>query len=47
MTHGMNVLLSKNTKHAFMGGKNGCVYLEFSTPSMDEADRFTDKRVIR
>ncbi len=47
MTQGMNVLLSKNTKHAFMGGKNGCVYLEFSTPSMDEADRFTDKRVIR
>jgi D-lyxose ketol-isomerase len=47
MTRGMNVLLSKNTRHAFMAGKNGCVYLEFSTPSMDEADRFTDKRVIR
>jgi len=47
MAKGMNVLLSKNTRHAFMGGKNGCVYLEFSTPSMDEADRFTDKRVIR
>lgn len=47
MTKGMNVLLSKNTKHAFMAGKTGCVYLEFSTPSMDEADRFTDKRVIR
>ena len=47
MTRGMNVLLAKNTKHAFMGGKSGCVYLEFSTPSMDEADRFTDKRVIR
>lgn len=47
MTKGMNVLLSKNTRHAFLGGKNGCVYLEFSTPSMDEADRFTDPRVIR
>ncbi|MFA5688126.1 MAG: hypothetical protein WC959_03115 [Kiritimatiellales bacterium] len=47
MTKGMNVLLPKNTKHAFLGGKNGCVYLEFSTPSMDEADRFTDPRVIR
>lgn len=47
MTKGMNVLLSKNTRHAFLGGLNGCVYLEFSTPSMDEADRFTDKRVIR
>lgn len=47
MTKGMNVLLSKNTRHAFLGGLNGCVYLEFSTPSMDEADRFSDKRVIR
>ncbi len=47
MTKGMNVLLSKNTRHAFLGGLKGCVYLEFSTPSMDEADRFTDKRVIR
>lgn len=47
MTKGMNVLLSKNTRHAFLGGLNGCVYLEFSTPSMDEADRFTDRRVIR
>lgn len=47
MTQGMNVLLAKNTRHAFLGGRNGCVYLEFSTPSMDEADRFTDKRVIR
>ena len=47
MTKGMNVLLAKNTRHAFLGGRNGCVYLEFSTPSMDEADRFTDKRVIR
>lgn len=47
MTQGMNVLLSKNTKHAFMAGQHGCVYLEFSTPSMDEADRFTDTKVIR
>lgn len=47
MTKGMNVLLAKNTRHAFLGGLDGCVYLEFSTPSMDEADRFTDKRVIR
>ncbi len=47
MTKGMNVLLPRNTRHAFLGGLDGCVYLEFSTPSMDEADRFTDKRVIR
>lgn len=30
-----------------INGFTGCVYLEFSTPSMDEAGRFTDKRVIR
>jgi hypothetical protein len=47
MIKGMNVLLAKNTRHAFLDGLNGCVYLEFSTPSMDEAGRFTDKRVIR
>jgi len=47
MAKGMNVLLPKNTRHALIAGTNGCVYLEFSTPSMDEADRFTDKRVIR
>lgn len=47
MSQGMNVLLPKNTRHAFLGGLRGCVYLEFSTPSMDEADRFTDPRVIR
>ena len=47
MTKGMNVLLPKNTRHAFLGGLGGCAYLEFSSPSMDEADRFTDERVIR
>jgi hypothetical protein len=47
MAKGTSVLLAKNTKHAFLGGINGCVYLEFSTPSMDEADRFTDKQIIR
>jgi D-lyxose ketol-isomerase len=47
MTRGMNVLLAKNTRHAFLAGPAGCVYLEFSAPSMDEADRFTDPRAIR
>ncbi len=47
MTRGMNVLLAKNTRHALLGGSGGCVYFEFSTPSMDEADRFTDPRIIR
>lgn len=47
MAPGTNVLLPKCTKHAFLAGPKGAVYLEFSTPSMDEADRFTDPRVIR
>lgn len=47
MGPGTNVLLPKCTRHAFLAGDEGAVYLEFSTPSMDEADRFTDTRVIR
>jgi hypothetical protein len=47
MTRGACVLLPKGTKHAFLAGPRGAVYLEFSTPSMDEADRFTDPRVVR
>jgi hypothetical protein len=47
MASGTNVLLPKGSRHAFLAGAAGAVYLEFSTPSMDEADRFTDKRVIR
>ena len=44
---GSEVLLPKHTKHALVAGEEGAVYLEFSTPSLDEADVFTDKRVIR
>lgn len=44
---GVEVLLAGNTRHAFLAGARGAVYLEFSSPSMDEADRFTDPRVIR
>jgi hypothetical protein len=47
MAPGTIVLLPKCTKHAFLAGNRGAVYLEFSTPSMDEADRFSDPRVIR
>jgi len=47
MTMETNVLLPKGTKHAFLAGPKGAVYLEFSTPSMDEADRYSDPRVIR
>ncbi len=47
MGPGVEVLLAGNTLHAFLAGERGAVYLEFSAPSMDEADRFTDPRVIR
>lgn len=44
---GSEVLLPKHTKHSVLAGAEGAVYLEFSTPSLDEADVFTDERVIR
>ncbi len=47
MSPGTHVLLPKATRHAFLAGRQGAVFLEFSTPSMDEADRFTDERIIR
>lgn len=47
MTAGVVVKLPKNTKHAFLAGDKGAVYVEFSGPSIDEADDFTDKRVVR
>ncbi len=43
----VNVLLPKCTCHALLAGEKGAVYPEFSTPAMDEADRFGDPRVIR
>lgn len=46
-TPGLIVLLKKNTKHAFLAADSGCVYLEFSSPSLDEADVFTDRRIKR
>lgn len=36
-----------NTKHWFRGGPDGAVVSEFSTRSTDEADIFTDTRIIR
>lgn len=47
MVPGVEVLLPGGTRHAFLAGPRGAVYLEFSAPSMDEADRFTDPRIIR
>lgn len=36
-----------NTKHWFQSGANGAVVSEFSTKSRDEADIFTDTRIVR
>jgi ABC-type sugar transport system, auxiliary component len=36
-----------NTKHWFRAGKDGAVISEFSTKSVDEADIFTDKTIVR
>lgn len=47
LNEGSEILLPKNTKHSFLGGPQGAVFIEFSTPSLDEADVFTDKRIIR
>jgi hypothetical protein len=47
MTAGAEILLPKYAKHALVAGEKGAVFLEFSTPSLDEADVFTDKKVIR
>ncbi|HYF96264.1 MAG TPA: D-lyxose/D-mannose family sugar isomerase [Symbiobacteriaceae bacterium] len=36
-----------NTKHWFQGGPEGAVVSEFSSTSLDEADIFSDARVVR
>ena len=36
-----------NTKHWFCAGKSGAVISEFSTPSYDEEDIFTDPSIVR
>lgn len=36
-----------NTKHWFKAGREGAVVSEFSTPSYDEEDIFTDPRIVR
>ncbi|MDR0406374.1 MAG: D-lyxose/D-mannose family sugar isomerase [Clostridiales bacterium] len=39
--------LPPNTKHWFQAGGDGAVISEFSTQSRDDADIFTDRRIIR
>ena len=47
MAEGSEVLLPKDTCHALVAGEKGAIFLEFSTPTLDEADVFTDKKIIR
>ena len=44
---GEQYTLSPNTKHWFQAGSAGAVVSEFSTPSFDEEDIFTDPRIVR
>ena len=44
---GEQYTLLPDTKHWFKAGKSGAVISEFSTRSVDEADIFTDERIIR
>jgi D-lyxose ketol-isomerase len=44
---GEQYTIMPNTKHWFQGGSKGAVVSEFSTRSRDEADVFTDKRIVR
>ena len=44
---GEQYTLSPNTKHWFQSGKDGAIVSEFSTRSRDDADIFTDSRIIR
>jgi D-lyxose ketol-isomerase len=44
---GEQFTLVPGTRHWFVGGAEGCVVSEFSTPSFDEMDVFTDVRVKR
>ena len=44
---GEQYTLKPKTKHWFQAGDEGAVVSEFSTPSFDEEDIFTDPRIVR
>ena len=44
---GEQYTLYPNTKHWFKAGSEGAVISEFSTKSRDDADIFTDERIVR
>ena len=47
LTPGEQYTLMPDTLHWFQAGPNGAIISEFSTKSTDEADIFTDKRIVR
>jgi len=47
LTSGEQYTLRPNLKHWFRAGAEGAIVSEFSTPSTDENDIFTDPRVVR
>ncbi len=44
---GQQCTLPINTKHWFKAGAEGCIVSEFSTPSFDDKDIFTDPNIDR
>jgi len=44
---GEQYTLAPNTLHWFQAGPEGAVVSEFSTPSFDDKDVFTDPRIVR
>jgi D-lyxose ketol-isomerase len=47
LTGGVIVRLHRNANHAFVAGKDGAVYEEYSAESMDCGDRFVDPAIFR
>jgi D-lyxose ketol-isomerase len=47
LTPGMQITIPPNTLHWFQSGSSGAVITEFSSPSHDESDIFTDPRIRR
>ena len=47
LTPGMQYTIPSNTLHWFQAGDEGAVVSEFSSPSHDDSDVFTDKRIER
>ena len=44
---GEQYTMQPETRHWFQGGPEGAIVSEFSTPSHDETDIFTDPRIVR